>query len=697
MISKLKEGLTDLIKVYHLSGTSKDDRSQYAPIPNGSTFYGTDTGKTYFYDAENDAWNEVDMGGGGGSGISPAEKGAANGVAPLNASSKIDSTYLPSYVDDVVEYNTRDDFPLTGESDKIYVAKDTNKTYRWSGSDYVQVGGMDSATKKYVDDTLASGLETKQDTLIAGDNITIENNVISASIGGPEPEIPIAYRILEYAQSDGAAWIDTGVTINGVYTLKEELSVPRGKSCAAMVAHYDQDMRQGFMVFNKSSHKIARFWPSVDYTDVPVDSNINLGNKFSVVQNNSSITVAQDSYSTTATYKGGTGTDTKTIHLLHSDNPNHESCMNGTLYSAQILNGSDYVLNMVPVQRKSDNIVGMFDKVSKTFFDSDGTGVFLAGPIADENTGEPDLSTKMDKTNPTGTGMFSLNRKAGSEAGDYSFAEGVDTTASGKYSHAEGYRTTASGNHSHVEGAGAIASGFSSHAEGHYATASGNCSHAEGLATIAAGDFQHVSGKNNVEDSAGEYAIIVGNGSKSGERSNAFAMKWDGTFVLPDADSADKKLEITPAEFKAMKNGGGGSSLIRQGVDDDGNPVEGATIIGYENNTASGVNSHAEGSGATASGRYSHSEGSSTTASGEGSHAEGQGTIAARDYQHVSGKYNIEDTNGEYLVIVGNGTDDTSRSNAVAIKNDGSLVLAGGVTFTPSDLQALYNLIHPTT
>ena len=31
-------------------------------------------------------------------------RGAANGVAPLNASSKIDATYLPSYVDDVLEY-----------------------------------------------------------------------------------------------------------------------------------------------------------------------------------------------------------------------------------------------------------------------------------------------------------------------------------------------------------------------------------------------------------------------------------------------------------------------------------------------------------------------------------------------------------------------------------------------------------------
>jgi len=54
---------------------------------------------------------------------------------------KIKSELLPSYVDDVLEYASLSDFPATGESGKIYIAKDTNKTYRWSGTQYVQVGG----------------------------------------------------------------------------------------------------------------------------------------------------------------------------------------------------------------------------------------------------------------------------------------------------------------------------------------------------------------------------------------------------------------------------------------------------------------------------------------------------------------------------------------------------------------------------
>lgn len=66
-------------------------------------------------------------------------RGAANGVCPLGSDTKIPSAYLPGYVDDVLEYNSLSNFPSTGEAGKIYVAKDTNKTYRWSGTQYTEI------------------------------------------------------------------------------------------------------------------------------------------------------------------------------------------------------------------------------------------------------------------------------------------------------------------------------------------------------------------------------------------------------------------------------------------------------------------------------------------------------------------------------------------------------------------------------
>ena len=61
---------------------------------------------------------------------------------------KIPTEYLPSYVDDVLEFTNLASFPATGETGKIYLALDTNKTYRWSGSAYVQIGGSSKKTDK---------------------------------------------------------------------------------------------------------------------------------------------------------------------------------------------------------------------------------------------------------------------------------------------------------------------------------------------------------------------------------------------------------------------------------------------------------------------------------------------------------------------------------------------------------------------
>ena len=66
-------------------------------------------------------------------------KGAANGLASLDSSGKVPSSQLPSYVDDVVEYANRSSFPATGEDGKIYISQNDNKTYRWSGSAYVEI------------------------------------------------------------------------------------------------------------------------------------------------------------------------------------------------------------------------------------------------------------------------------------------------------------------------------------------------------------------------------------------------------------------------------------------------------------------------------------------------------------------------------------------------------------------------------
>lgn len=65
--------------------------------------------------------------------------GKIQSVSASKITGTIPQSILPSYVDDVLEYKNLAAFPKTGESGKIYVADDTNKTYRWSGTAYVEI------------------------------------------------------------------------------------------------------------------------------------------------------------------------------------------------------------------------------------------------------------------------------------------------------------------------------------------------------------------------------------------------------------------------------------------------------------------------------------------------------------------------------------------------------------------------------
>lgn len=202
-------------------------------------------------------------------------------------------------------------------------------------------------------------------------------------------------------------------------------------------------------------------------------------------------------------------------------------------------------------------------------------------PLATQNDlSNIDLSTKMDKTNPTGTGSFSLNRRANSTVGVNSFvaggtnnaaagdtahaegfgtsasgvaahSEGASTYATGNYSHAEGQYTTAQGTHSHAEGNSTTASGNYSHSEGESTTAAGNSSHSEGVGTIANRKSHHVYGEYNVVDTTGTYASdkgsyveIVGNGTGTSARSNARTLDWSGNEWLAGSQTAVNGYKI---------------------------------------------------------------------------------------------------------------------------------------------------------
>ena len=109
--------------------------------------------------------------------IPTSAKGVASGVATLDSTGKVPSSQLPSYVDDVLEYDTKSAFPTTGEGGKIYVDKSNNTTWRWSGSSYTQIKG---------DLTIGTTSGTAADGKVVNDHINNTSNphgVTKAQVG----------------------------------------------------------------------------------------------------------------------------------------------------------------------------------------------------------------------------------------------------------------------------------------------------------------------------------------------------------------------------------------------------------------------------------------------------------------------------------------------------------------------------------
>lgn len=273
---------------------------------------------------------------------------------------------------------------------------------------------------------------------------------------------------------------------------------------------------------------------------------------------------------------------------------------------------------------------------------------------------------------------------------DYSFAQGSRVSASGESSHAEGSGSCAKGNYSHAEGSGSRAEGTSSHAEGDCTYSLGDYSHAEGSYTTALGKCSHAEGKSDYKasssisnlsiDTTNEDIISAWKTRKFSLAKNYSHTEGKNTIALGDYSHAEGYETTALGDYShaegvhttALKNYSHAEGYATNAEGDESH-AEGS------NNYAIGNASHVEGSGSRAEGVSSHAEGSCTHALGYGSHSEGKNTKASSEAQHVQGKYNIEDSNGKYAHIVGNGTSNSKRSNAHTLDWQGNAWYAGDV------------------
>lgn len=295
-------------------------------------------------------------------------------------------------------------------------------------------------------------------------------------------------------------------------------------------------------------------------------------------------------------------------------------------------------------------------------------------------------------------GDYSHAEGRSTEAGYCSHSEGMNTRAIGQYSHTEGYNTETKGKYSHSEGIGSKANGSQSHAEGETTVADGIATHSEGKNSKAKGDYSHAEGYASVSDGAGSHSEGYATNAKAsyshseGYKANAF-----GEYSHAEGRETTSNLKASHAEGYKTTAGADYSHAEGRETTASGSQSHSEGL----GSTASNNASHAEGYRTESNGIGSHSEGWSSIANGKSSHAEGLYTQANGEGQHVQGKYNIEDTEGKYAHIVGNGTGDSAakRKNAHTLDWNGNAWFAGNVTVgesndklvTQSELQAAVN------
>ena len=335
-------------------------------------------------------------------------------------------------------------------------------------------------------------------------------------------------------------------------------------------------------------------------------------------------------------------------------------------------------------------------------------------------------------TNTIAKGKYSHAEGDNSVAlGNDSHTEGLNCVSFGSGSHSEGGSTQAIGMHAHSEGVNTIARGTASHTGGSGSIANGIHSFAHGNNVIAGYDNQFVVGRfnNNRSDSIFE----VGLGSSDTNRSTCFYINNNGAaysnyslgYDPKDLNRYATQVEVAQAidTYATVINGGANSSVVLRGGQNsalyDGcvalgthTTASGIASAAFNSNTkatgnnssaigeqttasgiashsqgyftqakganshaegvgtiAEGVNSHAEGVGSYAKGAHSHAQGNNTQALLDNSSAAGNRTIAGYANQFIVGRFN---RNTPYTIFeVGNGANDSNRSNAFEVYDDG--------------------------
>ena len=430
--------------------------------------------------------------------LPPIKKGQANGVASLNGSTKIPAEQLPSYVDDVLEYDTYQDFPVSGETGKIYLDKQTGATYRWTGSNFFKItSGLTNLVNGSATGSVRSvGSKEEDSNYTIGSYAFAENfgTIASGNLSHAEGQTTTASGPISHAEgANTTASGDLSHAEGGNTTASGSISHAEGQGTTASgaVSHAEGG---NTTASGTESHAEGEYTEAI-----------------------------------------GNCSHAEGCHTTASKNYSHAE----GLYTT--------------ASKPAAHAEGYQTTASGDYSHAEGGDTTASGNLSHAEGGNTEASgteSHAEGDNTTASGSMSHAEGYNTTAsGAESHAEGQSTTASGPVSHAEGDNTTASGRISHAEGQSTTASGSISHTEGLGTIANHKSQHVFGQYNVA-------DPSAATPDARGTYIEIVGNGTAVNAKSNARTLDWSGNEKLAGSLTlgmgTNNETTITAIQLKSI-------------------------------------------------------------------------------------------------------------------------------------------------
>lgn len=195
--------------------------------------------------------------------------------------------------------------------------------------------------------------------------------------------LPFGYQRIEYLESTGTQYIDTGIFPSNINNVKANMSFSTlGTLNYILGARLSGGLALGYILYSSAHQGITMYpgaWPEQGESNVIENKVYNINASIGSLSTLQVDGVEVVSYNTPTLQSGD---NSFYIFALHG--PGAEYFASARLYSMLLYKNNELVASYIPCRRNSDSVLGVYDLVSGNFLTKQGTGDFTAGDDVDD-------------------------------------------------------------------------------------------------------------------------------------------------------------------------------------------------------------------------------------------------------------------------------------------------------------------------